>query len=328
MINSCQPIESAPSDYTGQDRLSGCRLTNRTVTYTNGSTSYTASTSNWVYNTHNALIQFSNPQALSPYPAHIDFNYDTNNYLISTVETYVYSGIAGFISATVITNYEYANGRLSKAITGNQVTTYEYNQAGELTKIVNNPGLYGDTEIDVFSADKLTDHFIITYDTRTEIRPYQLEDGQIIRQYARDRRYYTGYQYDKESRPIKIERIDSSTVGEYYTYAYTSGKAYFEAIPLPKGWPSVTRKKFVYETLLSGSPVTPTGLPTSWTRYSTTRPNSLELFKNIVKEYSHIKNGWSYPVRTEYVTTVYTSFNETVGTPSRITETYTYEGCR
>ena len=135
------------------------------------------------------------------------------------------------------------------------------------------------------------------------------------------------YQYDEQGRLTKIEWVDGSRIIEYYTYSYTDGKAYFETIPLPKGWPTVSRKAFIYEELSPRPPVTPVGLPVSWVRYGTSRPGSTELFKYMAGEYTHVKNGQGYPVRSEYTTSVYAWSGEMVGTPSRVTETYLYEGC-
>ncbi len=323
LTNGCKPDENVSTDPT-ENRSTGCRLTSRIISLS----SPDILTSNWVYDANGMLIQQTNPSTVGSYPTRVDLHYDTNGYLLTTTQIHTYSGIGGFSSDTLVTNYAYANGRLSKEVSGSRIISYEYSLSGELTKVVNNSGPYVDTEIDVFSAGKLMDHIVVNYESKAEVRPYQIDNGRIIREYVGDHRYYTGYQYDDQGRPTKIERVDGTTVTEYYTYSYTDGKAYFDAIPLPKGWPMVTRKKFIYDALLFGSSVMPVGLPTKWVRYSTTRIGSTELFKNIVKEYTHVKNEQGYPLRSDYTTTVYTSFNEIVGTPSRITETYTYEGCQ
>ena len=325
---SCKPentIESA-----GQTRSTGCRLVSRTMTHTSSTSPYSQN-SNWTYNANAAPAQYSNPSAVGQYPSRVDFNYDTAGYLTKTTQVRVYSGITGFFSDTLITEYEYTKGKLVRQVVKDRlfnqsgIISYEYNQSGELTKIVDRSD--GDTKIYVFAAGKLIDYVTLYYGSTAEVHPYELNDGRIVREYARDRQYYSNYQYDEQGRPTKIEWVGGSRVTQYYTYSYTDGKAYFEAIPLPKGWPTVSRKTFVYEELSPRSPVTPIGLPMSWARYATSRPGSTDLFKNIVKEYTHVKNNQGYPVRSEYTTSVHAWSGETISTPSRITETYLYEGC-
>lgn len=332
VANSCKPEDVV--DSANQTRSTGCRLVARTVTVTYSSpTPPDVRSVNWAYNANNAPVRYTDPQMAGKYAARVDFKYDADGYLTSTTQAYVYIGIVGPIYDTLITNCKYANGKLVReeivkgGFSNKGTISYEYDQTGQLTKLVDNGTFSGDKKTSVFSAGKLID-YIINYEGSTaEVRPYQLNNGQIIREYARDRRYYTAYQYDEQGRPTKIERVDGERVTQYDTYVYTDGKAYVDAIPLPKGWPTVTRRKFVYEELLPGSPVTPIGLPASQILYQTTRPGSTELFRNRVKEYSHIKNGQGFPVRSEYTSSVYTSFGDVVGTPSRVTETYTYEGC-
>jgi len=328
--NSCKlenVVETAE-----QTRSTGCRLASRTLTNTNSTSPYSQNT-NWLYNENTTLAQYTSPQTIGQYPTRVDFKYNADGYLIETTQVIVYVGTFSLFNDTLTTKYEYAKGKLvreetSKGLFGKKgIISYEYDKTGELTKMVDDDTFWGDKKSYVFSAGKLIDYVILYDGSNAEVRPYQLTNGQIVREYGRDRRYYTGYQYDEQGRPTKIERVDGDRVTEYHTYSYTDGKAYFDATPLPKGWPTVSRKKFIYEELLPGLPVTPIGLPVSWTRYKPTRPGSTELFKNIVKEYSHIKNEQGYPVRSEYITTVYTSFGEAVGTPSRVAETYIYEGC-
>ncbi|GAB4030928.1 hypothetical protein [Spirosoma gilvum] len=318
ITSSCQS-DADVSTYTKKN----CRLTSRTITSgTNGQI-----ISNWQYDANGRLIQYTSPSAISPYPSQVDLRYDSEGYLISMTQRIVYSGFAGFFTDTTVTTYSYANGRLIREEGARGSLTYEYDASGELTKVTNSNGSYSDTTIDVYSSGKFIDHIIVKYDSKAEMHPYQIVDGHIIRENTRDPRSYVGYQYDSEGRCTKIETVANDTIRQYFTYSYTTGQAYFDAIPLPKGWPTVARKAFIYDELFWNRPITPTGLIASWTRYTDSKPGSSELFKNIVREYTHSKNGQGYPIKSDYTTTVYTHTGTVVGTPSYVTETYTYEGC-
>lgn len=318
LADGCQPN----ADIAASSQR-GCRLTSRTIT----SATSGQLISSWEYDADGRLVRYKSPSATSPYPSQLDLRYNSEGYLMSTTKRTVYIGIAGYGTDTTVTNYTYANGRLSREEGTWGVRTYEYDASGELAKVTDSAGPYTDTQIDNYSAGQLTDHLIVRYDTKAEEHPYQIENGHIIRENTRDPRYYIGYQYDAQGQCTKIEEVGGDTARRYYTYSYAAGQAYFDAIPLPKGWPAVARKTFIYDDRFWNRPITPTGLLAGWVRYTASKPGSSELFKNIVSEYTHIKNSQGFPLKSNYTTTIYTYNGTVVGTPSSITETYTYEGC-
>lgn len=297
----------------------GCRITSLTRTIASWSPPG-ISKATWTYDSNNRLLEYDNPTSVGPDPAHISNTYDASGYLISARKAYVYSGIAGFVYDTTTTTFGYKEDRLVREVTNGRVISYNYDQSGNLTSIVDNGGPYGDTVTDTFSAGKLTDHSILYYGSAAKDHPYTIANGLVLRAYARDRTYYTGYTYDEQGRQTKIEEFDNGRVRQYYTLTYLDGNPYYKAQPLPKGWPEILRKKLT----VNESQV---GLPTEYVRYKPSLSGSSALLKNMVTHYVYTHNGQGYPLRCEYTTTVYSPQGNTVGTPSRVIETFTYEGC-
>lgn len=297
----------------------GCRITSLTRTIASWSPPG-ISKATWTYDANNRLVEYDNPSSVGPDPAHISNTYNASGYLISARKAYVYSGIAGFVYDTTTTSYDYKEDRLSRETTNGRVISYSYDQSGSLTSIVDVGGTYGDRVTDNFSAGKLTDHSILYYGSATEDHPYIINNGLVLRAYARNRTYYTNYTYDEQGRQIKIEEFDNGTVRQYYTLAYSDGNPYYKAQPLPKGWPDILQKKLT-------SNITQTGLPTEWIRFMPTLLGSTALFKNMVMNYVYTKDEQGYPLQCEYTTTVYAAQGNMVTTPSRVIETYAYEGC-
>jgi YD repeat-containing protein len=303
------------------------RLTGRTVTVTNWSLPGT-SEDVWHYK-GGRLLAYRSPGSVGTYPAQVEYGYDGNGYLVAERNEQTLSGVVGFVGNVGQVSYVYEKGRLSKELRGTWVAVqYEYDRAGHLVRVTY-PGPGGpatDSHADTYADGKLVRRVTRYAGSTTDTDPYDIEQGRIVRHYARDRRYSTAYAYDAQGRPTQIDEMDGSTVRQRYTYAYTEGKAHFEAVPLPKGWPDITRRKFVYAQLLSGSPVLPVGLPVRQVRYLRDDAGTGELYQNMVTTYAYTLNEQGYPVRCESTIEVFdpsgTLFQKTKPT----IETYSYAG--
>jgi YD repeat-containing protein len=181
-----------------------------------------------------------------------------------------------------------------------------------------------DNHTDTYANGKLVARLTRYAGTTTDQYPYVVENGQIVRHYALNRRYSTTYTYDQQGRPIVIDELDGDTVKQRLTFDYTEGRAYFEAVPLPSGWPEVARRRFMYAQLLSGSPVRPVGLPVRQVRYLTSEAG--KLYRNMVTTYAYDKNERGFPVRCSTTIDVYDASGTLLRTTKPTIETYTYAG--
>jgi YD repeat-containing protein len=301
------------------------RLTGRTVTVTDWSPPGT-SEDVWFYK-GGKLLAYKSPSSIGQYPARVDYQYDTNGYLIGQATESFSQGAVGLLPPTGQISYQYTNGRLSKELWGTWVAAqYEYDRAGNLTKATYPGGPHTDSHVDTYLNGLLIDRTTRYAGTTTDVHPYNIEQGRIVRHYAPNRRHSTAYTYDEQGRPTRIELLDGSTVREYYTYEYTEGRAHFEAIPLPKGWPELTRRKFVYTQLLSGSPVLPVGLPVRTVRYLRDEAGTGELFQRMVTTYTYERNELGFPLRCASTIAVYDAAGMLVRQTKPTIETYTYAG--
>lgn len=311
-----------PRDISAEAKGAGCRITSRTETMPENSADLVMADS-WTH-TLNGVQRYSRPTSVGVIPVEDVLTYNADGYATARRTHYVYSGIAGRIDQFINTSYTYADGRLVKENSDvNGEKSYEYDDAGNVSKLTHVTGLYGETLISTYQAGKQVDYAVIDNTTRQERHPTEFEDGLLVRQYSYDRAYSTRYTYDSQRRCTKVERLSGETVQDYYTYEYTDGKAFFEAIPLPKGWPELTRQQFNYANW-------PTGLPSRRTVYQPAWPLSAGLYRNIVIDYTYVKNDQGLPLRQEARTTIYSARTptEVVFSSARPTvEVYTYAGC-
>ncbi|WP_460951780.1 hypothetical protein [Spirosoma daeguense] len=319
-IHGCKPPDNIP-DILNSD---GCRLTSRSTAYAVGK-----KISNWTYTKTGELLNYSSTDGPGGSPQLVNFIYDANGYLISTIQIRNFNDMS---YDTLITKYEYRNGKLSSESNRSWTTKYEYNQLNELAKVTK-IYTFANTEIYSFSANKLTDYVWIDGNSKEENRPFEIKNGLIYRHHERNRQHYINFQYDAQERPIKVERfsINNPSATEYYIFEYTNGKAYFDALPTPKGWPAFTRKSFIYDVYVLGTPLLPETSPVlpvsalfiNWNYYAGTSPT----FKQGVMEFEYVKNRQGYSIKTDRAYTQYTATGQIGQAPAHVIESYTYENC-
>ena len=207
----------------------------------------------------------------------------------------------------------YTNGQ---GATTTAAYTYTYDNAGELTQIVNsnpaNPG--GLSSIWVYRNNRLVDY--VEKLGTAERRPVTIENGLVTRMtLSGSNELFLTAQFDSQQRMTKREEYKDGQLDRYETQTWADAKPSDEAVPKFKGFPTI-------------DPASP------YSGRVGVLASRATFYWNAVSKTIQPFNQSTSTVQTNaqgYVTNVATvvTYANPNGAPSEtVTETFTYAGCQ
>lgn len=243
------------------------------------------------------------------------YTYDADEYLTaSTMQmrtVSVFDGKTTEEQLSSISSYSYTNGRVTAKSTkhtgtypswnGTSTLTYEYDQAGELTKIGNW----------LYRKNQLIDYI-------GTARPYTIENGLITKMIfpgPTDELVVT-LMYDNQQRIIKREEYLNGQLSQYNTQTWSDAKPSSASLPAFKGFPAIN----LDSPFANQSGVLTTQKLFHWNSISKTMQQFLETTSSVQTNAQGFISG----------ATITTTHPHPAASLQDVTttETYTYTGCQ